>query len=106
MKMTPKLLAVATAISFVLFGNIAGAQDGAALFQSKACVVCHGADAKTPTSGAIPKLAGQNKLYLVTQITDIKSGARNNGQTAQMQGIVANVSEEEIEAIAEYLSGL
>ena len=35
---------------------------------------------------------------------DIKSGARSNGQSAVMKGIVAAVSDDELKAIAEWLS--
>ena len=82
------------------------ATDGAALYTSKGCTACHGADAKSPIMPAYPKIAGQGKEYLVQQMTDIKSGARNNGQTAAMKGVMASVSDDEIKAIAEYLSGL
>ncbi|HEB87734.1 MAG TPA: cytochrome c, partial [Gammaproteobacteria bacterium] len=51
-----------------------------------------------------PKLAGQNAAYLVTQMKDIKSGARSNGLTAVMKPIIAGVSDDEINAIAHYLS--
>ena len=51
-----------------------------------------------------PKLAGQNADYAYNQMMDIKSGARNNGQTAAMKGIMAMVSEEEAKAIADWLS--
>ena len=37
---------------------------------------------------------------------DIKSGARNNGQTAAMKGVMHLVNDEEIKAIAEHLSKL
>ncbi|HIP52727.1 MAG TPA: cytochrome c, partial [Chromatiales bacterium] len=37
---------------------------------------------------------------------DIKSGARNNGQTAAMKGVMGLVSDEEMKIIAEWLSGL
>jgi len=37
---------------------------------------------------------------------DIKSGARNNGQTAAMKGVMGLVNEEEMRAIADYLSTL
>lgn len=37
---------------------------------------------------------------------DIKSGARNNGQTAAMKGVMGLVSDEEIKALADYLSKL
>ena len=37
---------------------------------------------------------------------DIKSGARSNGQSAAMKGVMTIVTDEEIKAIAEYLSKL
>jgi len=80
--------------------------DGAALYVSKGCGACHGADAKTPIMPLYPKIAGQSTTYVTTQMTDIKSGKRNNGQTAVMKGIMAGVSDEEITAIAAYISGL
>ncbi len=80
--------------------------DGGALYAAKACVACHGVAGKSPITNFIPKLAGQNKGYLIQQLKDIKSGARDNGQTAQMKGIIANVSDDEAKAIAEYLSAL
>jgi len=80
--------------------------DGASLFNDKGCAGCHGADAKTPIMGAYPKVAGQNKDYLIQQLKDIKSGARNNGQSASMKGIMAGVNEDEINVIASYLSEL
>jgi cytochrome c len=51
-----------------------------------------------------PKLAGQTAEYAFNQMKDIKSGARNNGQTAAMKGVMGLVSEEEMKAIAEWLS--
>jgi cytochrome c len=80
--------------------------DGATLFMQRTCFACHGKDAKTPILPEYPKLAGQNEAYMVRQITDIKSGARNNGNTAAMQGILHLVNEEEIKALAAYLASL
>ncbi|MDX1361868.1 MAG: cytochrome c, partial [Pseudoalteromonas tetraodonis] len=42
--------------------------------------------------------------YLVAQMKDIKSGARNNGMSMAMKAMVATVTDEEFEAIADYLS--
>ena len=53
-----------------------------------------------------PKIAGQGAVYVKQQMMDIKSGKRNNGQTAAMKGIMASVSDEETAAIADYISGL
>jgi len=86
--------------------STAFAADGAALYTAKGCTACHGADAKSPIMPAYPKIAGQGKEYIIQQMTDIKSGARNNGQTAAMKGIMASVSEDDIKVLAEYLSGL
>jgi len=80
--------------------------DGAALYQSKTCWSCHGKDAKTPLLPVYPKLAGQNKEYAAAQMKDIKSGARNNGQTAAMKGVMGLVNDAEIDAIAEWLASL
>lgn len=83
-----------------------GAASGAELYKSKTCFSCHGADANSPIMPIYPRLAGQNAVYLTNQMRDIKSGTRNHGQTMVMKGIMANVSDEEIQAIAEWLSTL
>jgi cytochrome c len=53
-----------------------------------------------------PKVAGQNAAYIEQQMKDIKSGARNNGQTAAMKGVMHLVSDEEIKVLSEYLAKL
>ncbi|KRT55289.1 Cytochrome c553 [endosymbiont of Ridgeia piscesae] len=95
--------AVAATLSLGMLGN-AVAADGAALFQTKTCWSCHGKDAKTPIMPMYPKLAGQNADYAFNQMKDIKSGARNNGQTAAMKGVMGLVSEAEMRAIADWLT--
>lgn len=99
-----RILCFFTLISSALLAGTAAAQDGQTLFAQKACITCHGESGKTPIMPLYPKLAGQNKEYLIQQMKDIKSGARTNGQAAVMAPIVANLSDEEIKAIAEYLS--
>ncbi len=82
------------------------ALDGAALYAQRTCIACHGVDAKTPILPVYPKLAGQNPEYALQQMKDIKSGARNNGNTAAMQGVMHLVTEEEMQTLAQYISGL
>jgi len=82
------------------------ALDGAELFLKKTCVACHGKDANTPILPIYPKLAGQNADYAYNQMKDIASGARANGQTAAMKGIMHLVSDEELRAIADWLATL
>ncbi len=82
----------------------AAALDGAQLYQMRACSSCHGADAKTPIMPLYPAIAGQNADYIFNQMKDIKSGARSNGQSVIMMGIMAMVTEEEMRPIAEWVS--
>ena len=78
--------------------------DGAQLYTAKVCLSCHGVDGRTPTLPIYPKVAGQNAGYIFNQMRDIKSGARNNGQSIVMMGIMATVTEPEMRVIAEWLS--
>ena len=78
--------------------------DGEKLFKTKTCSTCHGKDGKTPIMPMYPKIAGQNKEYTLQQMVDIKSGARNNGQSAAMKGVMHLVSEEELQALAKYIA--
>jgi len=79
------------------------ADQGAKLYNDKTCVACHGKDAQTPIMPIYPKLAGQNPDYVIAQMKDIKSGARHNGLTVVMKGVMQMISDEEIEAIAQWL---
>ncbi len=100
-----KEIAVAP-VAAVVATTAPASDGGASLYTAKGCTACHGADAKSPIAPAYPSIAGQTKEYLNQQMKDIKSGARSNGQSAAMKGIMAGVSDAEIEILAEYLSGL
>ncbi|WP_296703862.1 c-type cytochrome [Thiocapsa sp. UBA6158] len=82
------------------------AMDGAELYVTKTCVACHGKDANTPILPIYPKLAGQSPDYAYNQMVDIKSGARSNGMTAAMKGVMHLVDEAEMRAIANWLGTL
>lgn len=100
------LLIAALASTLTLGAGSATALDGAALYQKKTCFACHGKDADTPIMPGYPKLAGQNAAYAAQQMRDIKSGARNNAMTAAMKGVMHLVSDDEIQAIADWLAAL
>lgn len=78
--------------------------DGKALYMEKTCIACHGKDAKKPLTPEYPRLAGQNAKYAENQMKDIKSGARANGNTAAMKGVMHLVTDEDIKELAKYLS--
>lgn len=104
MKKITKTLSVAALALVGLASGNAMAADGKALYTAKMCQTCHGAEGKAPIMPLYPKLAGQNKEYALAQMKDIKSGKRANGMSSAMKAMVANVSDAELEAIADYLS--
>jgi cytochrome c len=101
MKLLP---VVAVALSTALICGSAFAADGAKLYVEKTCTACHGKDGKKPLMPDYPKIAGQNVKYIEKQMADIKSGARSNGNSAAMKGVMVIVSDEEIKDIALFVS--
>jgi cytochrome c553 len=79
--------------------NVALAKVGQA--KASMCLGCHGSTAEG--NGQFPRLAGQRADYLVNQLTNFKAGLRKNGQ---MQAIANTLSEEDMQALAAYFSGL
>ena len=99
-------LVMSLLVTAILASPAIAAPDGAKLYGEKTCNACHGPKGDKPLMPNYPKVAGQNAAYLVQQMQDIKSGARNNGQTAAMKGVMGLVNDEEIKAIAVYLGTL
>ena len=101
MKLVMTLIATA-----LVAGSAVAAPDGAKLYTEKTCNACHGPKGDKPLMPNYPKIAGQNAAYAEQQMKDIKSGARNNGQTAAMKGVMHLVNDEEIKVLSEYLAKL
>lgn len=70
----------------------------AASIAGEVCAGCHGADGNSliPT---FPKLAGQQKVYLLRELKDYKSGKR---VSEVMVPLVANLSDDELTHLAAY----
>ncbi|MFZ5602602.1 MAG: c-type cytochrome [Pseudomonadota bacterium] len=101
MKLVAKTLMMAA-----LFGgavNLAQAAGDATAGQAKAavCGACHGADGNSMVPN-FPKLAGQGERYLVKQLQDIKSGAR---QVPEMAGITPGLSDQDMADLAAFYAG-
>ena len=99
-----KAAVATTALLLALSPAAVLSADGEKLYQTKTCSTCHGKDGKTPIMPMYPKIAGQNEAYTLQQLKDIKSGARNNGQTAAMKGVMHLVSDDEMQALSEYIA--
>ncbi|HEB91551.1 MAG TPA: cytochrome c [Deltaproteobacteria bacterium] len=104
----PTRIATTLVLILVFSASLASAEtpDGETLFNQRTCFTCHGKDGKTPILPFYPIIAGQNAEYVLQQLKDIKSGARANGNTAAMRGIMHLVNEEEMKVLADYISKL
>src|SRR5260370_31971685 len=77
---------------------------GAQAVAGRRCASCH-ADTFAGTK-AVARLAGQREEYLVKALHDYKSGVRSGGAGAAMADVAYPLSDEEITALAHYLSHL
>ena len=71
-----------------------------------ACSGCHGPSGKGNPAAIYPALSGQNKNYLVAQLKMFRSGERNNDPNEMMRALAHRLSDAEIDALANYASGL
>ncbi len=72
------------------------------------CNSCHGASGKgqNPRNPVFPVIGGQHKDYLLRQLLSFRKGDRNNSPGGVMNITVHRLSDAELEALAEYVSGL
>jgi cytochrome c553 len=75
---------------------------GAEAAAGRRCASCHG-DTFAGTK-AVARLAGQREDYLLKALHDYKSNLRVGGGVAAMADVAYSLSEEEITALAHYLS--
>ncbi|QAR32600.1 c-type cytochrome [Geovibrio thiophilus] len=80
------------------------ASDGAALYNK--CKACHGADGSKVPAGAKTAVKGQSAADLEKKLTGYKDGSFGGEKKATMQRMAANLSPEDIKALAQYMSGL
>jgi len=70
-----------------------------------ACASCHGpAGAGIPVQ--FPRLAGQHAKYVESQLKHFRSGDRANDGGMMMRVIARKMTDHEMKAVAEYISGL
>ena len=71
-----------------------------------ACMGCHGPSGAGNGPAGFPALASQTAKYTAIQLRQFKSGERKNDANEMMRDIAARLSEDEIDALAQYLAGL
>lgn len=72
-----------------------------------ACSACHGPAGVGNAAALYPRVAGQHAQYSATALREYRDGKRGGTVQASMMSQVAQgLSDEEIEALASYMSGL
>lgn len=72
------------------------------------CAACHGERGKGAIVGGVvtPAIGGQHRRYLHKQLVEWRAGERRNSPGGVMNGVAKALSDAEIEALSEYISGL
>jgi len=71
-----------------------------------ACAGCHGSTGMGNPLAKFPRISGQHADYLTKALKDFRVGTRANDLNGMMRGVVAHMSDAEIETVAQYLQGL
>jgi len=97
----------AVALALALAASTAAtAQDKAQGIAAQVCAACHAPDGNS-VAASNPKLAGQFPDYLQKQLHDFKAqdGKKPLRESAIMNGMVANLSDDDIKGLAAFYAG-
>jgi cytochrome c553 len=70
-----------------------------------ACAGCHGPNGMGMPA-QYPRISGQFAEYIELQLKAFRAGPRAHDPNGMMRGVVARMSDREIQAVAEYVAGL
>lgn len=71
-----------------------------------ACIACHGPDGRGNAAAKFPAIGGQHAQYVETQLRAYRDGSRRGDLNQMMRNIAANLTDDEIKAVASYVQGL
>ncbi len=72
--------------------------------KTTACGTCHGLNLTGVVGADVPPIAGRSPSYIVRQLWDIQQGTRNGAQAQLMKLVVANLTPDDLVAIAAYIA--
>jgi cytochrome c553 len=96
------LISLGTVLAFASTQLLASGDAANGKQKAATCFACHGTDGNA-VDPQYPRLAGQYNIYLQQVMHEYKDGQRNN---PIMKGMVATLSDQDIEDIAAYFSTL
>lgn len=71
-----------------------------------ACIACHGPKGNGTSLSGFPDISGQHSDYIATQLKAFRSGERANSLNGMMADIAKRMTDEDIQVISSYVSGL
>ncbi|PCI05040.1 MAG: cytochrome c4 [Gammaproteobacteria bacterium] len=71
-----------------------------------ACQACHGPTGAGTAGIGYPQIGGQYVEYTLAQLKAFKDGSRSNDDNKLMRSIVEKLSDDELEAVANYIASL
>jgi cytochrome c553 len=94
---------MAFSLSVLFSGSVyADAVAGKSAYAAKGCIGCHGVGGQSMVS-AYPVLKGRDVAFIVKNLTDYRSGARQNGT---MNAMAAGLSDADIKNLGDYIGSL
>jgi cytochrome c553 len=96
------LISFGAVLAFASAPLLASGNAAAGKTKAATCFACHGTDGNAQDP-QYPRLAGQYNLYLQHVLHEYKDGQRDN---PIMKGMVATLSDQDIEDVAAYFSSL
>ena len=94
------------AVAAMVVASAAPAQDKSQSIAAQVCAACHAADGNS-VAAANPKIAGQIAEYLQKQLHDFKAqeGKKPMRESPVMNGMVANLSDQDMKGLAAFYAG-
>lgn len=77
---------------------------GADAYKRLGCRSCHGKEGEKASNKAYPVIAGLDRDYLIRQMVDMRGKVRTGGKVKLMYGVIKRADDEQIAAIATWLS--
>ena len=77
---------------------------GAKTYKKLGCRSCHGKEGEKASNKIYPIIAGLDRTYLIRQMTELRDKVRTNGKSKLMFGVIKRADDEDIAAMATWLS--
>ena len=84
-------------------GDLAG--KGATAYVELGCGTCHGKKGEGK-GNLFPRIGGQHLDYLAKTLQDFRSGERTSDRSGMMAPVAKKLTDEQITALSDYISGL